>query len=445
MTPRRANVVMPVVVPVVAAAIIGAILVALLSPGFSLGQGANAGVARIYLSVPFSNHTDIVHGAQQAFDEANGRAGEQALEFVPLRDDIVQPQKGPDGKDVYHWDTETELANARRAAADPQAVAYIGTYNSGAAKISIPVLNRVHMAMISPGNTYPGLTKPNTGVAGEPWVYFPLGTRNYFRVVPADDLQGAAGAAYAAKQLGAKSFYTLDDTELYGHGVAVIFDSTARQLRLTSKTPGGNGSEGVNGKAANFEGLAGEVAGRIMKGAPDLVYYGGDVSNHPGLVLKALRAQGFQGLFLGADAMIDSQFAKEAGESYSKAYATQLGLPANKLLPWYTNYQQRWPSDVDPNFAPFGYEAMRVLLAAIGKVGAQGNRSLDDYREAIRATVAGVKSSDLPNGTILGPPWQFDANGDTTLGIINVQQLTADGWQYKNRMTGSKTEWQIAP
>ena len=37
---------------------------------------------------------------------------------------------------------------------------YIGTMNSGAAKVSIPILNQANLVMISPANTYPGLTKP---------------------------------------------------------------------------------------------------------------------------------------------------------------------------------------------------------------------------------------------------------------------------------------------
>ncbi len=441
MTPRRVKAVMPVAVAVMVlvalAAIIGAILVTVLSPGFS--QGATLGVVRIYASVPATKYASIIHGVQMALDEAGNATNGVTLEFRPLNDAI------PPGSSE-HWAADTELANARQAVADPQAVAYIGTYNSGAAKVSIPVLNRVHLAMISPGNTYPGLTKPNTGVAGEPWVYYPLGVRNYFRVVPADDLQGAAGAAYAAKQLGAKSFYTFDDTELYGHGVAVIFDSTARQLDLTSKNAGGSGSEGLNGKAGNFGDLANALADRIITAQPDLVYFGGDASNHPGLVLTALRNKGFRGVFMGADAIVADQFVEEVGSgSRANVYATLVGLPAKKLQPWYNSYQQRWPNDSNEDFAPFGYEAGKVAITAIGKVGLQGSRSLDDYREAIRAAVAGIKSSDLPNGTILGPPWQFDANGDTTLGIISVQQLGTDGWQYKNRMTGAKTEWQIAP
>src|SRR5438105_14610459 len=143
-------------------------------------------------------------------------------------------------------------------------MAYIGTYNSGAAKISIPVLNRVHMAMISPGNTYPGLTKPGTGTAGEPWTYYPLGVRNYFRVVPADDLQGAAAAAYA-KEIGAHSVYVLDDTELYGKGIATIFASQARNLGLNVV----GGSESIDVHATDYT----QLANKIVQTKPDLVYF----------------------------------------------------------------------------------------------------------------------------------------------------------------------------
>ena len=34
---------------------------------------------------------------------------------------------------------------------------YIGTFNSGAAKVSIPILCKANLGMISPANTYPGL------------------------------------------------------------------------------------------------------------------------------------------------------------------------------------------------------------------------------------------------------------------------------------------------
>ena len=57
-------------------------------------------------------------------------------------------------------------------------MAYIGTYNSGAAKIAMPILNRAGLLMISPANTWPGLTKPGKGDPGEPEIYRPSGKLN---------------------------------------------------------------------------------------------------------------------------------------------------------------------------------------------------------------------------------------------------------------------------
>ena len=50
-------------------------------------------------------------------------------------------------------------ANARYAAAQPDVLAYIGTLDADAAAYSIPITNTADLLMISPCNTYPGLTK----------------------------------------------------------------------------------------------------------------------------------------------------------------------------------------------------------------------------------------------------------------------------------------------
>src|SRR5262245_61943158 len=122
------------------------------------------------------------------------------------------------------WDGAVEQANANKAIADPDAMIYIGTYNSGAAKLSIPLLNAACLVMISPANSYPGLTKAVTGVTdtGEPDKYYPGGFRNYARVIGTDDKQGAGGAEWA-KEMGATKVYVLDDTQVYGAGLAKSF------------------------------------------------------------------------------------------------------------------------------------------------------------------------------------------------------------------------------
>jgi branched-chain amino acid transport system substrate-binding protein len=97
---------------------------------------------------------------------------------------------------------------------------YIGTFNSGAAKLSIPILNKACLVMISPANSYPGLTKAVEGVTapGEPDSYYPQGYRNYSRVINTDDNQGGASAQWIFS-LGKKTAFVLDDGQTYGQGI----------------------------------------------------------------------------------------------------------------------------------------------------------------------------------------------------------------------------------
>ena len=83
------------------------------------------------------------------------------------------------------------------------------------------------------GQYVSGLTKKVEGVAAnEPDVYYPNGCKhNYSRVIPADEIQGAVAANWS-KQLGASKAYILDDTQLYGHGIAVFYQSTAQKIGL---------------------------------------------------------------------------------------------------------------------------------------------------------------------------------------------------------------------
>ncbi len=410
-----------VVLPLLLALGVGLVLFVLLTPGQGAGRGADPGVVRIYSSVPMNKYISIVHGIQMALDEAGYKAAGFRVDYVPLNG---APELG--GK----WDAAVELANARRAVEDPDAMLYIGTYNSGAAKVSIPVLNRVHMAMISPGNTYPGLTKPDTGTAGEPWTYYPLGVQNYFRVVPADDVQGAAAAAYA-QQLGIKSVYVLDDTELYGHGIALIFAQSAKKFGMTVV----GGPEGIDTRTQDYSSLARTILGKN----PDLVYFGGISDNHAGMVLRDLRSAGYKGAFMGADGIVDSTFGAQASERGARGpvgknvYATLVGLPAAKLsgqgAEWYQRYKQRYPNDDNEDFAPFGYEAGKVAVHAIEKAGRKD-------REAVRAAVASTTSDALPGAHILGK-WQFDGNGDTSLVNISVLRLADQAgtpWLYQGLM-----------
>ena len=108
----------------------------------------------IYSSLPRTGNaklqTDsIANGIQMALDEVHNRIGPFRIEYQDHDDATAS---------AGNWTAEQESANAHEAAADADAMVYIGPYNSGAAKNSMPILN-AGLLMISPANTAVGLTK----------------------------------------------------------------------------------------------------------------------------------------------------------------------------------------------------------------------------------------------------------------------------------------------
>ena len=370
--------------------------------------GGDAGTIKIVSSLPRTGsskgQTDtIVNAIKQRFDEANSQAcgGKFKIVYEDMDDATAAAGK---------WDAAQEASNANKAVGDPDVMIYIGTFNSGAAKISIPVLNAANLVMISPANTYPGLTKPGKGEANEPDVYYPSKTRNYTRVVPADDLQGAAGANWS-KELGATKVFILDDTELYGKGIADVFEATAKKIGLTVV-----GREGIDGKAADYRALA----AKILDAAPDLVYYGGITQNNAGQLWKDIKGEGFKGNMMGPDGIAETAFIEAAGDAAEGTYTTFGGLPGDKLegkgAEWYKAYSAKF-GVVEP-YTSYGYEAANVALAAIEK-------SCSKDRAAVRDAVFATKDFD----GILGK-WSFDANGDTTLTGMSGSQVKSGKFEF---------------
>ena len=159
------------------------------------------------------------------------KAGKYTVGFQACDDSTAQ--KGS-------WDSSKCTANANAYAQNTSVVGVIGTFNSGCAKLEIPINNRAPqgpVGMVSPSNTYPGLTVKYAGSApGEPGVYYPTGKRNYARVVWTDQFQGAADAIFVKTKMKFKSVYILTDKETYGQGIASIVSAKAKALGI--KIPG---------------------------------------------------------------------------------------------------------------------------------------------------------------------------------------------------------------
>src|SRR5439155_24485384 len=156
----------------------------------------------------------------------------------------------------------------------------IGPYNSNAAMVSMPELNEAGLVQISPACTWPGLTKKIPGVApDEPEKYRPTKKITFCRVCTTDDLQGPLAADFAKDELKVKRVYILDDKELYGQGLANLFNRRCKEIEIEVIN-----QEGINVTSVEFGALMTKIKGLN----PDLLYFGGTTQSKGGQIAKDL-------------------------------------------------------------------------------------------------------------------------------------------------------------
>jgi len=381
----------------------------------SASRAADLELIKIVSSLPRTGsakaQTDtVVNGIKIALDEAQGVAGGFRIAYSDWDDATAA---------AGQWTAEAETANASRAVRDPDVMIYIGTYNSGASKISMPILNEAGLLMISPANTWPGLTKPGKGDCGEPQNYRPTGKVNYVRVVPADDLQGPLSARWA-KHLGVRKVYVLDDNQVYGKGIATLFIEACQQLDIEVL-----GHESIDDKAQEFKSLMTTIRGE----KPDLIYFGGTTQTKGGQIAKDIVAAGLNCKLMVPDACFENAFIKSAGADNvnGRCYVTFGGRPPSALTGagklFARKYNRRF--GVEPeSYAIYGYEAGKVALEAIRRAGKKD-------RAAIVAACLAIK--DFNQGAL--DKWSFDKNGDTTLTTISGNSVK-DGEFHFEKMLG---------
>jgi branched-chain amino acid transport system substrate-binding protein len=360
------------------------------------------GKIKIYTSWPLQGAmlpegTGMKNGVELALIQNKNEAAGYCLEMINLDD--ASPQTGK-------WDGAVEAENANKAVADPDAMVYIGTYNSGAAKVSMAITQRANMAQVTPANTYPGLTKKQGAAPGEPEIYRPRGIVSFFRVPPADDIQGTVGANWA-KKLGHRKVYILNDQELYGKGIADVFETEAKRLGLEVL-----GNEGIDYKQPDQK----PVLTKIRASGADLIYMGAVVETGAQTIIRQMKDLGMVApkvTFIGPDGLFEQELLKAAtcdaaiGVDMRITFASKpFEQMTGKGGAIYKLYKERYK--IEPtSYALYSWEAGQVVIDAIKRAGAKD-------REKIRAAIAATKDFDGLNGK-----WSFDANGDTTMDVMS--------------------------
>lgn len=385
------------------------------SPIYYEGKGDPDALIASDLPLQGSNRaltTEMVEAIKFVLKQRDFKAGDRTIGYQSCDDSTAQ---------AGSWDSAKCTQNARAYAQNKSMIGLIGTFNSGCAKLVIPVLNRAPegpVAMVSPANTYPGLTIGGPGTEpGEPDNYYPTGKRNYARVVWSDQFQGAAGALLA-QDLKLKNVYVLTDKETYGNGIANLFVRNAKKLGIKTIGP-----KAWDKKATNYE----PTASAIKAAGADGVFLGGIVCNNGGKLLKDLRATlGADVPIIGPDGWTPISATIEGGGTASEGmWITQPGIPTEQLKGAGKKFADDFGAQIgrppDP-YTNYAAQAAEVLLDSIA--------DSDGTRADVSAKLFG---RDVNNG-ILGS-FKIDENGDTTLGTVAVFRVQSGAGKFQKTIT----------
>ena len=384
--------------------VLGSVVAALSLVAAGCGGGDDGDTLKIVSDLPLQGASRVqteqmVAAIEFILEQAGGKAGDYTIEYESFDDSTAAK---------LAWDEAKCAENARTYADDSSIVGVIGTFNSGCAAIIAPILNEAPLAMISPANTYQGLTVGGPGTeAGEPDKYFPSGERNYSRVVAHDQNQGRVGAAYMKEDLGVTKVFILDDRELYGKGVADAFEGAAEQIGLEVV-----GHEGWDKDAPNYTALM----TKIKATGADGMYLGGIVDNNGGQLMKdkvSIVGDNEAVKVIAADGFVTSSFFDEAGaDNVNGSYGTAPTTPPDKLTgagaEFITSFQEQVGQStfIEP-YTIYAAAATQVLLDAISRS--------DGSREDIIAKMYETSLAD----SVVGD-FEFDAAGDPAAGVESI-------------------------
>ncbi|NMZ95313.1 branched-chain amino acid ABC transporter substrate-binding protein [Pseudomonas panacis] len=326
---------------------------------------------------------DLENGAQLAIDQANAKHpainGEAVTFKLVSEDDQSDPR--------------TAVTVAQRLV-DEGVVGVVGHWNTGT---SIPAARVYHDAGIAQ------VAPVATGHA-----YTQQGFDTSFRIMGHDDDGGQVAGRYALNTLKAQRIAVIDDRTAFGQGLADQFVKSieAGGAKVVAR-------EYVDDKTIDFS----AVLTNIRSQNPDLIFFGG-VDAQAAPLARRIKQLGIKAPLMGAGGFVSQTFLQLAQNEGEGVIALEPGLaiaqmPGGKAFE--QAYKERYKTAIELH-APFAYDGVGVLVAAIEKAGSTDPQK---YLPVLRAiSYPGV------TGTIA-----FDAEGNLKQPSFTVYQVKANQWQ----------------
>jgi branched-chain amino acid transport system substrate-binding protein len=327
---------------------------------------------RIGVSAPLTGDqaalgVDIGDAAELAVADFGGQVDGHPVEVVRVDDGCADPERAVEA--------------ARRLIAEAAIAGVIGPMCTTGVQAAGPLYERAGLIHVVATATRVELSE--------------AGRRTFFRVAWRDDVQARIQARYAALGAGAKTAFVVDDGEPYGKGLADHFvgEFEAAGGRVVVRERIGRGT-------TDFSTLAREV--RVA--APDVMVFQG-VNPEGALIVRALRAELYGGLFMGPDGLLSVRdFLNVAQAAATDAIITGAVMPEAAFS---ERFFQRFNRQPATPFVLQAHDSTTALLRALDATGAtdtSGSLAID--RERLRETLRTQAFAGL-TGEVA-----FDENGD---------------------------------
>ena len=340
-----------------------AIAFAALTAGCDSGpEKLKIGVAGPMTGTDAAFGAQLKNGAMQAVADINAAGGinGQQIELID-GDDAADPRQG------------VSVANNFLG----EGVHFVvGHFNSGVSMPASEVYVDNGILMITPSSTNPMITERKL------W--------NVFRTCGRDDQQGGVAGKYIADHLKDKKVAIVHDKTTYGKGLA---DETKKAMN--------NGGvteilyEGVGAGEKDFTALV----SKLKNAGVEVLYWGG-VHTAGGLVLRQMRDQGLNAVFMSGDGIASDEFAAIAGPGAEGSLMTfgpdpQKRPEAKEIIERFEARQYKPEA-----YTLYSYAAVQILKQAI-----EATKSTDPK------TVAAYMRTGVVFNTVIGDI-AFDDKGD---------------------------------
>lgn len=342
----------------------------------------------------------IRNSAELAIKQANESNAIPGWKFeLAAEDDQATPDTGKNA--------------ATKLAGDAEVAAVIGTFNSGVAQQTAPVLNSANIAQVSPANTNDTLTQGNDFETAKKRPY-----PNYFRLCATDGIQGPFGARFLYEKLGIKELATIHDKKTYGQGIVAAF--TKEYEKLGGKVVV---AETVNPDDKDFN----AVISKVKEKNPKAVYFGGEYAQAAPLA-QQMHAAGLDIPLAGGDGIKSDEFVKLAGNAADGNYATSVGAPTDQLetaKKFVDDYEKAGYEDPYEAFGAYSFDATNAVIKAL----AVALKDATDVKSARQKVIEALSATDFDGVT---GKVGFDEFGDPVNKVLTVYEVKGGKWEASN-------------